>query len=66
MNDELDRQNVMADELSGMAVDTGERMRKTMKDIDKFIGESNNTVSYTMLFVLVLIVLGLFVLIVET
>ena len=65
MNDELERHNVMLENLSEMADNTGTRIRKTMKDIDKFIDESNNTVSYTMIFVLVLIVLGLFVLIVE-
>eukprot|EP00009_Paramoeba_aestuarina_P004805 CAMPEP_0201509672 /NCGR_PEP_ID=MMETSP0161_2-20130828/2655_1 /ASSEMBLY_ACC=CAM_ASM_000251 /TAXON_ID=180227 /ORGANISM="Neoparamoeba aestuarina, Strain SoJaBio B1-5/56/2" /LENGTH=246 /DNA_ID=CAMNT_0047904691 /DNA_START=262 /DNA_END=1002 /DNA_ORIENTATION=+ len=60
MNDEIDRHNVMLGSLSEMADNTGSRIRKTMKDIDKFIDESNNTVSYTMIFILVLVVIGLF------
>ena len=64
MNDELERHNVMLEKLSDLAENTGTRLRKTMRDLDDFIDQSNNTVSYTMIFVLVLIVLGLFMMII--
>jgi len=59
MEEEIERQNVIIVELGKMAEGTGERIRRTMKDIDKFIDESNNSVSWTIIGLLVLIVFGL-------
>mmetsp|Transcript_27563 Transcript_27563/g.38338 ORF Transcript_27563/g.38338 Transcript_27563/m.38338 type:complete len:84 (+) Transcript_27563:1124-1375(+) len=59
MGEELDRHNVLLNQLGDLADSTGSRMRKTMKDIDKFLEESSNTVSYSIVAVLLLVVFGL-------
>ena len=60
MEDELQRHNALLDDLSTLADNTGTRLRRTMNDIDKLIESSSNTVSYTIIAVLILVVIGLF------
>jgi flagellar motor switch/type III secretory pathway protein FliN len=60
MEDELGRQNVILDQLGDMAENTGNRIRRTMKDIDRFIDQSSNTVSWGIIGVLCLVVFILF------
>jgi len=60
MEEEIERQNVILDQLGDMAENTGSRIRRTMKDIDKFIDQANNTVSWSIIGVLVLVVIVLF------
>ena len=60
MGEELGRQNVVLDQLGDMAENTGSRIRRTMKEIDKFIDQPNNTVSWSIIGLLVIVVIVLF------